>query len=297
MEKQKDLIKYFQNDICHLLNVYNNLKNYQDIQYFNNFVKIYGKQKVANILYARGLKSCNIQPSNPKILNEISKNMVNKATGRNYKLSKLYSKYFHKVFLTNANFELEETDVQIVFDCLVQNESVDIKNTFSLNALKQLIEEEKIVLLGVKEKPILSNTVLNQNLIEINSELIKTYSNGFIEKNICPSIKYCDNSRIMANIDNFYKKFPKLLKENVKIQKEVVKELLIYELQNQQIVISDNMEKTQTELMKTLNNYKMETEKYSKMLRLNQLLLKNLSKDAVEDNDFDFQTKKISYVA
>ena len=117
-------------------------------------------------------------------------------------------------------------------------------------------------------------------------KVIEILDNCCLQKNIYPSLKYCDNEQISANLSKYLTN-PQFRAEYTKVTKSILKTLLVYELQNQQILISDNLEKTQSKMVKLAVEYKSVAMNLSEKLSLNQKLLDLLlSKKKSQIQDF-----------
>lgn len=289
MSNLTELITYNQNDIRGILQICNNLKEYDDEVGFDNFVRIYGKNKIINILNARGFSLYNIPPQpTGGIIDKISRETINKSSNRNLSLTTLYSPYCYVKYANNfANNIMEEQKFQILFVCLTDNTAVDIKRKFTVEQLKNEIGKNNVILLNVKEKQIANKSIYVDDLVQIDKSYIGKAENGFLQKNIFPSIKFFDNNDIMQNIHAFESKNENLPAEQLKVKKCMAKVVLEYEAENQQIVLSNTIETMKKNIETQVFNYQKSQEKLSKLLSLNQQLLESLSSKKIESADFD----------
>ena len=277
----------FNNKIINLSNAYHKLYKFNDEQFFDEYISVYGKSKLNKILGIYGFSYYNILPnSSGEVVNQITQNMVAKATNKRVKYAKIYSKYLVKSYGTSNEFDfLTEKDKQIVFDCLVLKDNVNIKKNYSIDELKQAICEAKMLLIGVREVEIKNNNFFNKNLIEVDREYISNYGNSFLKRNIMPSIRYINNAEILKNTKKFDFVMPKLKAERVKVKKEILKKLLAFELEHEQLELSDNLEKMQNKLVKLASSYQTSATELGSQLSQNQKLLQLLDKNFANQSD------------
>lgn len=277
----------FNNNIINLSNAYHKLYKFNDEQCFDEYILVYGKNKLNKILGIYGFPYYNILPnSSGAVVNQITKNMVAKATNKRVKYAKIYSKYLVKSYGANNEFDfLTEKDKQIVFDCLVLKDNVNIKKNYSISELKQAVCDAKMLLIGVREVEIKNNNFFNKNLIEVDREYISSCENSFLKRNIVPSIRYINNAEIIKNTKKFDYIMPKLKAERVKVKKEILKKLLAFELEHEQLELSDNLEKMQNKLVKLANSYQTSANELGSQLSQNQKLLQLLDKNFANQSD------------
>lgn len=277
----------YNNTICNLSNAYHKLYKYCDEQNFDEYIAVYGKNKLNKILNIYGFPYYKIAPNNSTtVANQITKNMIAKATNKNVKNCTIYSKYFVKNYQNAQEFDfLTETNKQVVFDCVALNDSVNIKKNYSIDELKQAIKDAKLLLLGVREVEIKNNNYFNKNLIEVDREYISSYGNGFLKRNIVPSIRYINNAEILKNTKKFDYIMPKLKDERIKVKKEILKKLLAFELEHEQLELSDSLEKMQNKLVNLANKYQSSASRLGTLLSQNQRLLQLLDKNYLNKNE------------
>ncbi|MGN1213251.1 MAG: hypothetical protein ACI4TZ_04345 [Christensenellales bacterium] len=277
----------FNNNIINLSNAYHKLYKFNDEQFFDEYISVYGKNKLNKILGIYGFPYYNILPnSSGAVVNQITKNMVAKATNKRVKYAKIYSKYLVKSYGENNEFDfLTERDKQIVFDCLVLKDNVNIKKNYSIAELKQAVCDAKMLLIGVREVEIKNNNFFNKNLIEVDREYISSCGNLFLKRNILPSIRYINNAEILKNTKKFDYIMPKLKAERVKVKKEILKKLLAFELEHEQLELSDNLEKMQNKLVKLASSYQTSATELGSQLSQNQKLLQLLDKNFANQSD------------
>lgn len=282
-------------NVIDLLKAYNGLtKNGKSIV-FDDYIKTYGKKKAINILNARGFRMYGIAPNiSGKILENISAKMLNRATSSKFESSQLYSSFaFVKYDGDGLNF-FEEQNNQLVFNCLIQKKFVDIKKLFSLEQLKNEIESGRVVLLDVKEKPVDVSNYFTSNLKLVDREYIKNFGDNYIQKRIFPTIKYLGGEFYEGNKNFYFNKFDKLQNEYLAVEKGILRTLLEYELQNDQVEISYQMEKAQNKIMKLAGEYQKSATQMGKMLSLNQMMLEKLGGETTisqkqrKEKDFEF---------
>jgi hypothetical protein len=267
-----------QNQIAHIFSLYSMMKYRDCHEEFYNFVSVYGKKKIMSILKAKGVQDYGISPSVQKnVPYLLSCKVADSATKQKYQYAKLYSNYcISRYSATDELNILDENKKQIMFDCLVKNKSVDTKKKFSLMEIKKLVDSGKIILLAVKEKPLL--------------EHISNFENKYLFNRLFPILQYADKPEILNNLAFYSKQMPKISKEINKANRAVLKTVLEYELQMEQIALSAQFEKEQREMMKSIENYQNNAGKLSKLLNLNQVLLEKLSagKHEVEGKEVFF---------
>jgi hypothetical protein len=268
-----------QNQIAHIFSLYSMMKYRDCHEEFYNFVSVYGKKKIMSILKAKGVQDYGISPSVQKnVPYLLSCKVADSATKQKYQYAKLYSNYcISRYSATDELNILDENKKQIMFDCLVKNKSVDTKKKFSLMEIKKLVDSGKIILLAVKEKPLLECSVLSQDLQSVSDEHISNFENKYLFNRLFPILQYADKPEILNNLAFYSKQMPKISKEINKANRAVLKTVLEYELQMEQIALSAQFEKEQREMMKSIENYQNNAGKLSKLLNLNQVLLEKLS--------------------
>lgn len=271
--------------IYNLSNAYHKLYKNSDEQYFDEYIVNYGKNKLNRVLSLYGFPYYKISPNNSSVVvNQITKNMIAKATNKKVKYAKLYSKYLVTEYAPNDELNLIENNKQVVFDCVLLKDNVNIKKSYSIDELKQAIAQAKILLIGVREVEIKNNNYFNKNLIKVDREYISTYGNEFLKRNIVPSVRYINNPEILKNCKKFDYILPKLKTERVKIKKEILKKLLAYELEFEQLELSDSLEKMQNKLVSIANKYQTSATILGNQLSQNQKLLQMLDKKYVKNS-------------
>ena len=78
---------------------------------------------------------------------------------------------------------------------------------------------------------------------------------------------------------------PKLKAERVKVKKEILKKLLAFELEHEQLELSDNLEKMQNKLVKLASSYQTSATELGSQLSQNQKLLQLLDKNFANQSD------------
>lgn len=78
---------------------------------------------------------------------------------------------------------------------------------------------------------------------------------------------------------------PKLKDERIKVKKEILKKLLAFELEHEQLELSDSLEKMQNKLVRLANNYKSSASRPGTLLSQNQRLLQLLDKNYLNKNE------------
>lgn len=287
MKNQLQSNNLITNNIYNLSKAYHKLYKFGDEQYFDSYISAYGKNKLNKILNLYGFPYYKIAPnSSGAVVNQITKNMIAKATNKKVKYAKIYSKYLVKSFSNNDELSfLTEKDKQIIFDCIILKDNVNIKKNYSISELKQAISEAKLLLIGVREVEIKNNNYFNNNLIEVDREYISSYGNGFLKRNIVPSIRYINNAEILKNTKKFDYIMPKLKDERIKVKKEILKKLLAFELEHEQLELSDSLEKMQNKLVNLANKYQSSASRLGTLLSQNQRLLQLLDKNYLNKNE------------
>ena len=283
----KQLTTTLNSTIYNLSNAYHKLYKYVDEQYFDNYICEYGKNKLNKILNLYGFPYYKIAPnSSGVVVNQITKNMIAKATNKKVKYAKIYSKYLVKSYAEDGELNfLTEKDKQIIFDCIVLRDNVNIKKNYSIDELKQAIIEATLLIVGVREVEIKNNNYFNKNLIEVDREYISSYGNGFLKRNIVPSIRYINNPEILKNNKKFDYIMPKFKTERIKVKKEILKKLLAFELEHEQVELSDSLEKMQNKLVNIANKYQTSASRLGTLLSQNQRLLQLLDKSYLNKNE------------
>ncbi len=288
MGKNSQIVAYEQNDILSLLKVLNSLSKSQDTKFFYNFLANYGTKKVSDILNSRGFEMYGIAPSkNLDVVDIISKNIFTKITNKKYINSLLNSPYYYSKYILNPQTNsMTEQKIGLVYNVIVDNSKIDIKKCYTIDELKILIDNKNVVMLGVKEKPINSESYFFESLQEVDKNFIAQAKNGLIQKSIFPSIKFSD-SKISQNLVKFENQYPNLNAEMTKVNKKVLHKVLQYEIQNQQIFLSSILENGQKQFKNLVNEYQTKANKIQKMIETNQKLLFALG-EKQKTSDFEF---------
>src|SRR5574344_353481 len=290
MSKANEIITYNQNDITGTIQILGSLQKCRDTMFFDNFASVYGKNKIQKILNTRGLEAYGIFPSaNVDTIDKISQKIFSKVTDKKYILSLMYSPYYYVKYVQNElTGKMDEQKIQFGYDTLVDNSQVDIKRKWTVRELKYLIESDKVVLLGIKEKLLDDNSFFEGSLEQVDRTFVMTSENNFIEQNIFPSIKYVGNQIIMKNIANFEQKYEKMQKELHEVDSIKKKKILEYELENQQIVISSTLEHGQEQLKLIASEYQKKALRLQNLLNLNQKVLDAITpKQRTNEKDYE----------
>lgn len=286
MGKNTEIIAYQQSDIMEIMKVINQMSSTKDARVFYTFAKKYSPRKICSILNNNGFD--NISSNGHDMVDTISKNMLSKVAGKQYINVLLYSPYYYTKYSQNQFTNLmDEQNVWLAYNVLVDNHKVDIKKKYSLESLSPLVENGNIVLLGLKEKQINSEKVFFENLKRVDKDYFAKAQNGFIQNNIFPSVKYADNFAICQNLSKFERRFPKLNEEMANTNKKIMQKVLGFEVQNQQIVLSNALEKGQQQFMNMFEEYQKKASKIQNRIELNEKLLNALGVKTTS-NDYQF---------
>ena len=150
-----------------------------------------------------------------------------------------------------------------------------------------LVDNKKVVLLGVKEKIVDGNAPIFENLTEIEMKDFLAKENGFVTKNIMPSITHISNAEIMQNVYTFEARYPNFLAELAKVDIAITKLVLQHELENQQIVLNGILENGQKNFMNLVNEYQTKSAKIQRYISQNQKLLNALDQQKQETAQFE----------
>lgn len=286
MGKNTEIITYQQSDIMEIMRVINQMSSTKDARVFFTFAQKYSPRKICSILNNNGFD--NISSNGHDMVDCISKNMLSKVAGKKYINVLLYSPYYYTKYSQNQFTNLmDEQNIWLAYNVLVDNHIVDIKKKYSLETLSPFVENGKVVLLGLKEKQIGSEKVFFENLTRVDKDYFAKAKNGFIQNNIFPSVKYADNVAICRNIEKFETKFPKLSEEFANTNKKIMQKVLGFEIQNQQIVLSNALEKGQQQFMSMFEEYQKKASKIQNRIELNEKLLNALGVKTIS-NDYQF---------
>ena len=295
MDKKISKNNFVSQNVIDLLRAYNGLTKNGKSKVFDDYVKVYGKKKTISILNARGFRMYGIAPNiSGKILENISAKMLSNATNLKFELARLYSSFAFVKYEDDGLNLFEEQSNQLIFNCLIQKKFVDIKKMFSLEQLKNEIENGRIVLLDVKERTVDTANYFTNNLKLVERDYIKNFEDNYIQKRIFPTIKHMDSEFYEENKKFYFNKFSKLQSEYLAVEKGILRTLLEYELQNDQVEISYQMEKAQNKIMKLAGEYQKSATQMGKMLSLNQMMLEKLggettaSQSKSKEKDFEF---------
>lgn len=290
MSKTTEIVTYKQNDIFGIMRVLSNVSS-QGVTYFYNFAKNYSPKKISSILNNRGVDLYGISfDSNFEVVDKISKCMFNKVSNKKYVNALLFSPYYYSKYSLNSSTKvMEEQKIWLAYNALVNNKAVDVKKTHSIAELKEELSKNDVILLGVKEKLISSENTVFGKLSKVDKDFILNVDNGLIIKSIYPSIKFANNDLVMENMDRYLKKYPNLTNEIQHANKKIAQKVLAYELENQQIVLSNALEQGQKQFADLVNEYQSKANKIQSLIQLNQKLLNALGDAPKQSNDFDME--------
>ena len=290
MGKSTEIITYQQHDITNIIRLMTELSNRQDAMFFYTFAKNYGTRNICQILNNRGFEMYGITLTNGvDVVDKISKNMISKVSNKRYINSLLYSPYYYSKYVQNqATLAMEEQKIWFAYNTLVDNSKVDIKKRYSIDGLSNLVNNGDVILLGLKEKQITADSLFFEGLTRVDKDYLAKAQNGFIEKNIFPSVKFADCNSICQNLQQFEKRFPKLKQEMISVNKKIAQKVLQYEVQNQQILLSNTLEKGQEQFKYIVEEYQRKAGKIQNLMALNQKLLTALG-DKPLANDYQFE--------
>lgn len=261
-------------NIYQIIKLYHQLHKYNDEKATDNFLQKYGQAKISKILKVYGFMRYGVaQNFEGNVYNQISANVVSKTLKKPVSFCRLYSVY--KVS------EKQQGDVgffdndarQIVFDCLLINKCVNIKKNYSLAEIKQLIESQRLILIGVKESQIKNNNFFNRNLIEVDRSYIANFGDNFLQKNILQILEFKSDVLPSLFCTKRNVQIDTLKLEQIKCKKEILKKLLVYELQTEQLKIADNLDEMKSKITKVASSYQTNAEQLSSKLSLNGQLL------------------------
>ena len=289
MSRANEIVQYQKNDILSLSNALSHLIKTKDVNFFVNFANAYGPQKISKIVNTKYFPLYNLAPNqNFDVVDRISKQMLNKLANKQYVNSILFSPYYYKKFVQNtANGNMQEVNVSIAYNAVVDNKSVDVKHRFTVEEIKNLVDNKKVVLLGVKEKIVDGNAPIFENLTEIEMKDFLAKEYGFVTKNIMPSITHISNAEIMQNVYTFEARYPNFLAELAKVDIAITKLVLQHELENQQIVLNGILENGQKNFMNLVNEYQTKSAKIQRYISQNQKLLNALDQQKQETAQFE----------
>ena len=185
MSVANEIVQYQKNDITSLVGALSHLIKTRDVNFFAGFANAYGPKKISKIVNSKYFPLYALAPNqNFDVVDRISKQMINKLAKKQYNNSILFSPYYYKKFVQDANGQMNEVNISVAYNTIVDNKSVDIKHRFTIQEIKKLVEDGKIVLLGVKEKVINDMNPILENLTEIEMKNLISAENGFLSKNI-----------------------------------------------------------------------------------------------------------------
>ena len=287
MGKNTEIIAYQQSDIMEIMRVINQMSTSKDARIFYAFAQKYSPRIICQILNNNGFD--NVARSNGfDMVDSISRNMLTKAANKKYINVLLYSPYYYsKYTLNQATNQMEEQNIWLAYNAVADNFKVDIKKKYSLENLLPLIASGDVVLLGLKEKQISSEKLFFENLTRVDKDYFAKAKDGFIQKNIFPSVKYADNIAIRGNLESFEAKLPRLKDEMSQTNKRIIQKVLGYEISNQQIVLSNALEKGQQQFMSMVEEYQTKANKIQHLMALNDKALSALGEKKTS-NDYQF---------
>ena len=278
MSRANEIVQYQKHDITSLMSALSHLIKTRDVNFFAGFAKTYGQHKMIKIVNTKYFPFYALAPNQSfEVVDRISKQMINKLTGKKYVNSILFSPYYHTKYVQDSSgLQMKEVNVAVAYNAIVDNKTVDIKHRFSIEELKNLVDNKKIVLLGIKEKIIDDFNPVLDTLKKIDMKDLIEAENSFLSKNILPSLTYISNDEIMQNTLTFEARYPGFLNELAKVDIATTKLVLQHELENQQIVLSGILENGQKNFMNLVNEFQTKSAKIQKYMAQNQKLLNAL---------------------
>lgn len=286
MGMNTELITYQQSDIMEIMKVINQMSSNNDARIFYTFAQKYGPRKICQILNNNGFD--NINSNGNDVVDIISKNLLSKVAKKQYINVLLYSPYYYTKYSQNQfNNLMEEQNIWLAYNVLVDNHKVDIKKKYNIDSLSPQIENGNIVLLGLKEKQISNDKIFFENLTRVDKDYFTKAQNGFIQNNIFPSVKYADNLAICKNIEKYEKNFHNLRAEMADTNKKIMQKVLGFEVQNQQIILTNALKKGQQQFINLLQEYQQKANKIQSRIELNEKLLNALGVKSIS-NDYQF---------
>ncbi|MBR4124259.1 MAG: hypothetical protein IKR12_01670 [Clostridia bacterium] len=293
MGNNTEIITYQQSDIMEIMRVIDQMSSNKDARIFYAFAQKYSPRKICQILNNNGFDNIT-HSNNVDMVDCISRNLLSKVANRKYINTLLYSPYYYTKYVLNpATNQMEEQNIWLAYNALADNFKVDIKKKFSLENVRPLVESGNVVFLGVKEKHINVDKMFFENLIKVDKDFFTKAQNGFVQNNIFPSVKYADNFVICNNILSFERRFPRLSQELFNTNKKIMQKVLGFEVQNQQIILSNALEKGQQQFMNIVEEYQRKAGKIQDRMELNAKLLNALGENQAT-NDYQFTETNIN---
>lgn len=293
MGNNTEIITYQQSDIMEIMRVMNQMSSNKDARIFYAFAQKYSPRKICQILNNYGFDGVTYN-NNVDVVDRISRNLLSRVAVKNYINTLLYSPYYYTKYVLNpVTNQMEEQYIWLAYNALADNFTVDIKKKFSLENIKPLVDNGSIVFLGIKEKQIDADKAFFENLNKVDKDFFAKAKDGFIQNNIFPSIKYADNVAICNNILSFEKRFPRLSQEMFNINKKIMQKVLGFEVQNQQIILSNAREKGQQQFLSIVEEYQRKASKIQNRIELNEKLLNALGIKTIS-NDYQFEQSEIN---
>ncbi len=289
MSRDSELIKYQKNDITAIANTLSCLIKTHDTKVFDCFAKNYGSGKICKILNTRGFRPYNLVPDNNfDVVDKISRGMVSRVSGTKYINSILFSPYYYTKYVQNpATKQMQEKHLQIAYNTLVNNAKVDIKKNWSLENIISLSNNHDVVLLGIKERQIDATKIFVNGLSKLDLTALTSAHDSYVLKNILPNVGMSNSPEILQNYSNYQAKYPKFYAELCKVDIEITKQVLQYELENQQIILSDILQKGQKTFVNLVQEYQTKSQKIQKYYQQNQKLLDALNQGKSQSKGFD----------
>ena len=298
MGKNTEIVTYQQNEIAAIMKVLAEMSKTNNAGCFYAFAKEYGPRKICQILNNNGFENITTKHGFD-VVDGITRSIFSKVANTKYINVLLHSPYYYSKYTQNPEtMAMEEQNIWLSYNAIVDNRKVDIKKKFSIDNLSSLLENGNVVLLGIKENLIEKEKVFFENLIKVDQDYFSTVQDGFLQKNIFPSVKYADSEEICKNIDKFERKFPKLNQELFDVSKNILKKVLKFEVHNEQIVLANAKEKGQQQLKSFVDEYQSKVYNIQARMDLNEKLLQALGDNSsLTDYKFvnysDVNNKKI----
>ena len=289
MSRVSELIKYQKNDITAIANTLSCLIKTHDTKIFDCFAKNYGSDKICKILNTRGFMAYNLVPDNNfDMVDKISRVVISKVSDKKYINAILFSPYYYTKYVQNPSTkQMQEKHLQIAYNTLVNNAKVDIKKNWSLENIISLSNNQDVVLLGIKERQVDATKIFVNGLSMLDLTALTSAHNGYVLKNILPNVAMSNNPEMLQNYSNFQAKYPKFYAELCKVDIEITKQVLQYELENQQIILSDILQKGQKTFVNLVQEYQTKSQKIQKYYQQNQKLLDALNQGKGDSKDFN----------
>lgn len=208
--------------------------------YFDNLITSYGSNNISKILAYFGMNEYNIPANYDEkfVSSKIAYEMVNKLYGKNYIPMELNSiNYIQK----------DDKYRQQKYICFANKNRIDRKRKFDFDTLMKNIEKKDIVLVDVKEKELSAENLEFYSKIDRNEYVEQVFS---LILKLMPTVSTICKKQNAIIMQEARKNNLQVYNEAIKLDKEILKTLFLYETSKEQLLLNDAVEEFQSKVWK-----------------------------------------------